>query len=185
MKDEKVQERKITTQEQIDAMRKEISRAKKKELNRKRQRKTDAFSVLTGKLVINIAGWVVFFVIVAFLLFSLITVQRVKNKGEIPDIFGFQLYLIKSGSMEPTFPVGTIILTRRPKDASKLEKGDIVTFKDGSGAIVTHRIIKVVKGTDGIIRYETKGDNPISSPDLKLLEPENIIAVFLAKIPHT
>jgi signal peptidase len=76
-------------------------------------------------------------------------------------------------------------LSRKPKDASALEEGRIVTFESPSGALVTHRIIRVVQDEEGQVLYITKGDNPINDPDNDLLSPEGILAVFLLKIPLT
>ncbi|MFA6670553.1 MAG: signal peptidase I, partial [Bacillota bacterium] len=129
--------------------------------------------------------WVAFSITVAVLLGTLASVNVTKSKGEIPAILGFQLFMVESGSMEPTLPVGTVILSRQPRDKHNLKAKDIVTFRSSAGSVVTHRIIEVLTDDKGSVSYRTKGDNPISSPDLELLSPENIIAVFIMKIPLT
>ncbi|NMB42053.1 MAG: signal peptidase I [Firmicutes bacterium] len=139
----------------------------------------------TKKPVIKIAGWIIFFIIILSLLATLASIHMAKKKGETPGLLGFQLYKIESGSMAPVLPVGAVILSRRPADASQLQEQDIVTFETTSGAIVTHRIIKVLTDDKGNVRYRTKGDNPISSPDLEMLTPNRVIAVFITKIPFT
>ena len=62
--------------------------------------------------------------------------------------------------MEPTLKVGSIILTKVPKDAAKLKKDDIVTFRTKAGSVVTHRIIEVIAGEDGNPQYRTKEITP-------------------------
>ncbi len=178
-------ETKYTTPEQIEAMRQTILDAKQpagRQAIRKRryQNRRDKF-----KLVLKVAGWLTFFAVILSLLAILASVNIAKSKGQIPAVFGFYLYKIESGSMEPTLPVGTIILSRKPKNPDALQKKDIVTFKTMSGTTVTHRIIDVLTDDQGNVNYRTKGDNPINSPDIELLVPNRVIAVFLIKIPFT
>lgn len=71
-----------------------------------------------------------------------------------PIIMGFRPVVVLSGSMEPTFPVGSIVYYHKC-DFEKLQVGDPVTFK-AENALVTHRITTV----NGISRtVVTKGDN--------------------------
>jgi signal peptidase len=87
--------------------------------------------------------------------------------------------------MAPTLNIGTVILSREAKDAADLDLNTIITFKTKEGEVVTHRIIEIVPDEEGNIRYRTKGDNPLNSEDPDLLEPEDVIAVFVMKIPLT
>jgi signal peptidase len=87
--------------------------------------------------------------------------------------------------MQPTFDIGTVILSKEPSDPSNLSVGDVVTFKSLNDTTVTHRIIEVVTDEDGSIKYRTKGDNPLNSPDSELLDPERVISVYVFKIPLT
>lgn len=70
-------------------------------------------------------------------------------------------YVIVAGhSMEPTFQTGDLAITQR-RDAYAV--GDVVAFKTSSG-IVIHRIV----GGDGLIGYQTRGDN---KPAIDLWRP--------------
>lgn len=69
-----------------------------------------------------------------------------------PMVFRYKPLVVLSGSMEPTFPVGSIIYSM-PVTEDKLEKGDIITFKLSDGTYVSHRINNIENGL-----YETKGD---------------------------
>ncbi len=160
----------FTTDEQIEMMREELRQAKKGKGKKK-------------SLLLKATGLFVFAIIVLTLLFTLYSVLLAKSKGETPSLLGYQFYVVQSGSMSPAFEVGTVIISRTPKDSSKLKVDDIVTFKTKDGATVTHRIIEVIKAEDGQIKYRTKGDNPINSPDRELLEPQQILAKFVAKVP--
>jgi signal peptidase len=176
---------KLTTKEQIDEMREELKRAKDKMHKVKQPGRPGENKGRVRKLVFRIIGWILFSAIVLSLLAALASVYIAKSKGEVPNLFGFQLFAVESGSMDPTLKIGTIILTKRPKDPAALEKGDIVTFETTAGAIVTHRIVAVTTEESGKTAYQTKGDNPINSPDVELLAPDRVLAVFLARIPLT
>ena len=53
-----------------------------------------------------------------------------------PVAFGYMPYVVLSGSMEPVYPVGSLIYVA-PVDANSLEPGDAITF-DRNDAVVTH-----------------------------------------------
>lgn len=181
-------ESRYTTPEQIEAMRQTIARAKRGKGGRapvQRGRRAAAARVKKKELFFKIAGWVLFAAVVLPLFGALVSVHLAKSRGDIPMLLGFQLYVVDSGSMEPTLPVGAVILSRQPPHANKLQVKDIVIFKTASGSIVTHRIIEVITDEQGDVRYRTKGDNPANSPDQELLDPARVIAVFLLKIPGT
>jgi len=127
----------------------------------------------------------IFTLVVLILSFVLISVLSAKENGKTPQIFGYQLYNIETGSMEPTLRVGALILSQKPKDASDLKVDDIITFTSSKGKTITHRIIDVQTNEDGSIQYQTKGDNPINSPDAEPVTPKMVEAVFILKIPLT
>ncbi len=87
-----------------------------------------------------------------------------KRRGEIPNVFGYQIFQVETGSMIPTFPVGTLILGHAPKDESDLAVDDIITFRYEE-QIITHRIVDIVQNETGQRVYRTKGDNPNNSLD--------------------
>jgi signal peptidase len=171
---------KYTTEEQIEEMRKEIQQEKEK-MSQKGRR-----NILTNKKFLFILGRQLLFVsIVLFLAANLIFIQIAKSRGEIPGILGFHLFVVESGSMEPTFHVGSVLLCRKPQDPAKLQVKDVVTFRNVSGHVVTHRIVEVIAGETGAAAYRTKGDNPQNSADSENLTPDRVLAVFVLKIPLT
>lgn len=77
-----------------------------------------------------------------------------------PVVAGFHPVVVLSGSMEPVFPVGSIIYYH-PCNFENLKAGDIVTFK-AENSLVTHRITVVNRISRTI---NTKGDNnPTEDP---------------------
>lgn len=70
-------------------------------------------------------------------------------------IFGLRLYSIQTGSMEPEYPVGAMVVVE-PVSFEQLNVGDVITFAKDSNTVVTHRIVEIDREQQLII---TKGDN--------------------------
>ncbi len=70
--------------------------------------------------------------------------------------FGIEIKIVKSGSMEPAIPTGSIVVVRA---ADTYKVGDVITFgKDTKTQIpTTHRIIAIRSGSGGPF-YTTQGD---------------------------
>lgn len=85
----------------------------------------------------------------------------------IPAIAGAQTYAILTPSMQPTYPVGTLIVVRAvPPD--NLDIGDVITFQQvpDSAAVITHRIIGITATTAGERTFVTRGDdNDVEDPE--------------------
>ena len=75
-------------------------------------------------------------------------------------LFGIEPYTVLSGSMEPTYPVGSLIYVR-DVDANDLQVGDPITYVIEGGTVVTHRIVGIIPdyGEDGSPGFKTKGDH--------------------------
>lgn len=75
----------------------------------------------------------------------------------VPKVFGYKMYGILSGSMEPKYPVGSLIYVE-PVEPSEIQVGDVITFKMAaeSDVVATHR---VVAKNDETSSFTTKGDN--------------------------
>lgn len=128
----------------------------------------------TGKIIRR----VLYGLVIAALLFTLGKVWQARIKGEVPSLFGYQLYVVETGSMIPTLPIGSNIAVRELRAEDSLEVGDIITYSRGNSAI-THRITELVRGEDDIVRYQTQGDNPDNSPDPWLVSREDIRGIVV------
>jgi len=168
---------KYTTRIQIEEMRQEL---KNEKLKRSPARHGSIRAKLGGKKgFLKLLGGALFGIVLGMLILALVSIGLARSRGEVPHILGNYIFVVESGSMEPTLKVGAVIYARKPEDASKLKVNDIVTFKTTTGAIVTHRIIKVISDEDGGVRYLTKGDNPQNAMDKEELTPERVIGVFV------
>lgn len=95
-------------------------------------------------------------------------------KHNPPSLLGYSRLVVASGSMEPTFSTGDVIFIHRQ---DSYELNDVVTFRDSSGNLVTHRLV----GTSGG-EFITRGDaNNIE--DDELLNPAQILGRYTLRIP--
>jgi len=69
-----------------------------------------------------------------------------------PMIFGLKPEVVTTGSMAPTYNVGTIIYYKKV-DSSEIQVGDAISYRLNNGEMVTHRVIEIENGN-----YVTKGD---------------------------
>lgn len=99
-------------------------------------------------------------------------------KEKTPGILGWKTFIVLSGSMEPEFYAGDIIVVKEMKN-EKLKKGDIIAFQDNE-TIVTHRIIDIIKN-ENEEKYVTKGDNN-NTEDSKYVFQEEIEGIYKFKI---
>lgn len=96
------------------------------------------------KSVVNIV--LIIFIVTMFLYAS----SKYILKSDVPNVFGFSILKVISGSMEPTIQIGDYIVIKK---SSNYKQSDIVTYKDKNNNLVTHRIVQI---EDYVI---TKGDN--------------------------
>ncbi|MBP1948182.1 signal peptidase I SipW [Virgibacillus litoralis] len=96
--------------------------------------------------------------------------------GDEPQLFGYQFKTVLSGSMDPEFSTGSIILVKRVNNTNAIIKGDIITFKQADKNLVTHRVVEAVK-KDGVTLYRTKGDNN-ENADMSLVSPEKVVSKY-------
>lgn len=98
-------------------------------------------------------------------------------------LVGFQVFTVLSGSMEPTYHVGSLIYVK-DVDYRQLEAGDVITFMLDENTVATHRIIQVVPDEDEpeVLRFATQGDAN-DAPDGTLVHYKNVIGTPVFTIP--
>ncbi len=74
----------------------------------------------------------------------------------IPRFMGYEIYEIVTESMEPEYPVGSVIYVKEI-DPEQIKVGDVITFSLGTGAkeALTHRVEEIRTKEQQFI---TKGD---------------------------
>jgi signal peptidase I len=71
----------------------------------------------------------------------------------VPQLLGYEIYDVVSGSMEPALPVGSVVYVE-PVMPEEVAVGDIIAFSSGD-SVITHRVTenRIVEG-----EIYTKGD---------------------------
>ena len=94
-------------------------------------------------------------------------------------LFGVQVYSVISGSMEPEYPVGSLIYVKEV-DPSEVEVGDVITYVLPSETPSTHRVVRI----DGENQhFYTKGDAN-QTEDGSPVHFKNLIGTPVFKIPY-
>ena len=98
-------------------------------------------------------------------------------------IFGLTPYTVLSGSMEPTYHVGSLIYVK-DVDPNDLDVDDPITYLVNNKTVVTHRIIEVIYADDGVTKtaFRTQGDNN-EDPDGEPVPAANILGKPVFSIP--
>lgn len=109
------------------------------------------------KVVYGIFKAIVMTFLVVYLLFVII--QRLTNNSAI---FGYRVFTVATGSMEPLYMVNDVILVEEV-DINTLKVGDDVAYigasSENKGIIITHRIIEIKKNDKGEDLYILQGIN--------------------------
>lgn len=78
-----------------------------------------------------------------------------------PALFGWERYVITSGSMSGTYDTGSVVF-EQPVPVAALRVGDVITYVPprGSGppGRVTHRIVWIGRDARGVRGFRTKGE---------------------------
>ena len=110
------------------------------------------------KIILNIINGVSVIVIAAAV-FVLLTVV-LKKSGDVPNIMGYSVFRVLTGSMEPAIETDSLIVVERV-DASEVKTGDIISFFSQDpvhgGAVNTHRVVSIEQNGDNW-NFVTKGD---------------------------
>lgn len=91
--------------------------------------------------------------------------------------FRYGLFIIQSGSMEPTIKTGSVAVDKKVDD---YKERDIITFRR-TKQIITHRITKIVE-QNGEKLYQTKGDAN-NGEDMILVRKNDVLGKVIFSIP--
>ena len=98
-------------------------------------------------------------------------------------LVGLQVFTVLSGSMEPTYHVGSLVYVKKV-DPFQLKSGDVITFMLDEDTVATHRVVEVVQDEEdaSVIRFRTKGDAN-EAEDGSLVHYRNVIGTPVFTIP--
>lgn len=129
-----------------------------------------------GKIIKKIWNCITTVIVIAVVIFAILLVGV--------RLIGMQVFTVLSGSMEPTYHVGSLIYVKSV-DTSKLKPLDVITFMLDEDTVATHRIIEVVpdQNDPSVLRFKTKGDAN-DAEDGSLVHYKNVIGSPVFTIPY-
>lgn len=97
--------------------------------------------------------------LIAFAVLILLNVVMTRS-GDVPSVMGYSVFRVMTGSMEPTIPTYSVIVTHAV-EPSEIKEGDVISYfsKDPAlrGAVNTHRVVDIYEEA-GTVFYQTRGD---------------------------
>lgn len=137
-----------------------------------------------NKIVETIKSCTVIFLYVVlipiFILNLIFITNAIVNKDEVPSVFGVKMFVVTTGSMEPTIKPGDLIFSKQIAPEN-LKEQDIISFSEGK-TVVTHRIEKIESEGDKLY-FLTKGDNN-NEYDKGRVEDSNVEGIYVKNIPN-
>lgn len=126
------------------------------------------------KITLSVLAWIL---LIFALLITIMVFTSDKNNG-VSSLFGRMPLTVESGSMEPTFKEGDLIISKEIDDINELKVDDVISFwtneiVEGQNVINTHRIVEI-KDDNGTKAFVTKGDNN-EKEDTYIVYPSKII----------
>ena len=140
-----------------------------KQRNNQKEKRRKIFKIISFPFVI----------IILLLVFYAGYLKYIKKENDI-NILGFRQYMVDTGSMEPQYSIGDLIIIKEtPKE--KIQVGDVINYTSANGIdTITHRVVEILE-KDGEIYYKTKGDNN-NEEDPDLVNFNQVQGVLVFKI---
>lgn len=119
-------------------------------------------------------------IIICFLIASIIALQKITNNNK--SIAGYRIFRVITGSMEPEYDVGEVVISKEvnPKN---IKVGDDIVYKgrygDYAGKIIMHSVI-AIEEKDGKLNFHAKGLHSSSVEDPQISQ-EQILGVVKYK----
>lgn len=120
--------------------------------------------------------------IISTILVALVVLLAVALVGV--RLAGIRTFTVLSGSMEPTYHVGSLIYVKKV-DPTTIQPGQVITFLLDENTVATHRVVEVVPDEDdpSTLRFRTKGDAN-DAEDAALVHQNNLLGEPVACIPY-
>ena len=121
------------------------------------------------KVISVIIKTIIFILLVGFVL--CVCLQRFSNNRL--SIFNFRMFTVISGSMEPLYKIGDVLIAKEVEPTS-IKVGDNISYlgktNNFANKVVTHEVVGIDKGDDGKLIFHTKGlanivEDPVVSQD--------------------
>lgn len=111
----------------------------------------------------------------------LILVQRIIFPEEIPNIFGYKLFMILDEKMEESLSYGDLVITKNIS-SDNLKLNDVIAFRNNTNKVTIHKIIRITEKNDGKQFEMQNSANEIG--DTKYIEKKQVEGIVLHRIPN-
>lgn len=115
---------------------------------------------LKDNKVLKVIAKVVKAIFVTMLVLFILMVCLQRFSSNRLSIFNFRLFTVISGSMEPKYKIGDVLVAVET-DPSKVKVGDAVSYlgtkRDLKDKIVTHEVLEIEQDSNGKYYFHTKG----------------------------
>lgn len=112
-------------------------------------------------------------IIICVLLILIIFFQKLSDNNK--TIFGYRIFRVITGSMEPEYEVGTVVISKEVK-ASDIKVGDDIVYlgKYGeyNGRIIMHQVIAIDEKDNGELNFHAAGLYNTSIEDPQISESQ-------------
>ncbi|MBP3330067.1 MAG: signal peptidase I [Clostridia bacterium] len=112
------------------------------------------------KKITSALATIIFIICLVLLALVMVTPKDAAGNKRV-NIAGYSIMTVMTGSMEPAYQVGDIIVIKKTNE-NELQVKDVITFistdEELNGQPITHRIIDITE-ENGQKKFETKGDN--------------------------
>ena len=152
------------------------------EIKRRDRKKKDKSSKGWFSRFFSIFGNIVFVMLLLFMATLSFFLIQSRISGGAPQVAGYQMYIVLSGSMSPEFDTGSLAFVREA-EPEQIVIGDIITYRTQpeANSLTTHRVVEVIRN-DGL-RFITRGDaNNINDPNPVLAE--NVVGRVTGSVPY-
>lgn len=99
------------------------------------------------------------FLIVMFVAFMLMVCLQ-RFSGNKVSFFNFRMFTVASGSMEPRYKIGDVLISKEVKP-DEIKVGDTISYLgtkgDFNGKIITHEVVSIEKNKEGSYMFHTQG----------------------------
>lgn len=109
----------------------------------------------------------------------------VSDNSPQKSLFGYRYYTVLTGSMEPSFSVGDMVIVKL-SNAEDIDVGDVITFNPSSDsdAYLTHRVVQKYENYENtnMTCFKTQGDAN-NTEDAFLIESTRVIGTVVFSVP--
>lgn len=109
-------------------------------------------------------------VIICLIVAAVIILQKVTASNK--SIAGYRIFRVITGSMEPEYDIGQVVISKEV-DPNSIKVGDVIvylgTYGEYSGKIIMHSVVGIDKDANGNLNFHARGlhSSSVEDPQIK------------------